>query len=164
MITLGRVNGRISDRAKIWTPNFQLQYLLQLYAKNTICWDIPLTLARACLIFTFALLVPHSDVTIFWWWVMNLLSENSCNRQNSVYLGYPQHCEQTAYGINHTKFSCVCKHLWSLSFSKLPHSLRLCGILKKPLDHKCLHISIVQYYLTSQLWVLEQFSGTLWMG
>ena len=86
---------------------------------------------------------------------MNLLSENSCNRQNSVYLGYPQHCEQTAYGINHTKFCCVCKHLWSLSFSKLPHSLRLCGILKKPLDHKCLHTSIVQYYLTSQLWCLN---------
>ena len=86
---------------------------------------------------------------------MNLLSENSCNRQNSVYPGYPQHCEQTAYGINHTKFCCVCKHLWSLSFSKLPHSLRLCCILKKPLDHKCLHTSIVQYYLTSQLWCLN---------
>ena len=28
------VNGRISDRAKIRTPNFQLQYLLQLYSKN----------------------------------------------------------------------------------------------------------------------------------
>ena len=45
--------------------------------------------------------------------------------------------------------------LWSLSFSKLPHSLRLCCILKKPLDHKCLHTSIVQYYLTSQLWCLN---------
>ena len=29
-----RVNGQISDRAKIQTPNFQLQYLLQLYSKN----------------------------------------------------------------------------------------------------------------------------------
>ena len=30
----GRVNGRISDSAEIRTPNFQLQYLLQLYSKN----------------------------------------------------------------------------------------------------------------------------------
>ena len=30
----GRVNGRISDRVEIRTPNFQLQYLLQLYSKN----------------------------------------------------------------------------------------------------------------------------------
>ena len=29
-----RVNGQISDRAEIRTPNFQLQYLLQLYSKN----------------------------------------------------------------------------------------------------------------------------------
>ena len=27
-------NGRISDRAEIRTPNFQLQYLLQFYSKN----------------------------------------------------------------------------------------------------------------------------------
>ena len=27
-------NGRISDRAEIQAPNFQLQYLLQLYSKN----------------------------------------------------------------------------------------------------------------------------------
>ena len=32
-----RVNGRISDRAKIRTLNFQLQYLLQLYSKNGYC-------------------------------------------------------------------------------------------------------------------------------
>ena len=31
---VGRVNGRISDRAEIRTPNFQLQYLLQLYSKS----------------------------------------------------------------------------------------------------------------------------------
>ena len=31
-----RVNGQISDRAEIRTPNFQLQYLLQLYSKNLI--------------------------------------------------------------------------------------------------------------------------------
>ena len=29
-----RVNGQLSDRAKIRTLNFQLQYLLQLYSKN----------------------------------------------------------------------------------------------------------------------------------
>ena len=28
------INGRISDRDEIWTPNFQLQYLLQFYSKN----------------------------------------------------------------------------------------------------------------------------------
>ena len=31
---LGRVNGQILDRDEIWTPNFQLLYLFQLYSKN----------------------------------------------------------------------------------------------------------------------------------
>ena len=34
MFYVGRVNGQISHRAEIQTPNFQLQYLLQLYTKN----------------------------------------------------------------------------------------------------------------------------------
>ena len=33
-IGANRVNGRISDRAQIRTPFFELQYLLQLYSKN----------------------------------------------------------------------------------------------------------------------------------
>ena len=33
-LNCNRVNGRISDRAEIRTPNFKLQYILQLYSKN----------------------------------------------------------------------------------------------------------------------------------
>ena len=40
-----RVNSRISDRAEIRTPNFQLQYLLQLelYSKNLTIMLEPFT-------------------------------------------------------------------------------------------------------------------------
>ena len=61
---------------------------------------------------------------------------------------YSQLSEQTAYDINHTELCCVRKHLWSRCLSKIPHSLRSCVIFKKPLDHKYVHTSIVQYCLT----------------
>ena len=38
-----RVNGRISDMAETRTPNFQLQYLLQLYSKNLVIMLEPFT-------------------------------------------------------------------------------------------------------------------------
>ena len=67
--------------------------------------------------------------------------------QNLVCLCYPYLYDQATYGINHTELCCVCRCLWSRRFSKIPHSLRSCGIFKKPLDHKYLHTSIVQYCL-----------------
>ena len=38
---IGRVNDRIPDRAEIRTPNFQLQYLFQLYSKNLTTVLVP---------------------------------------------------------------------------------------------------------------------------
>ena len=68
-------------------------------------------------------------------------------RQSLVCLCYPYVYDQATYGINHTELCSVCRCLWSRRFSKISHSLRSCGIFKKPLDHKYLHTSIVQYCL-----------------
>ena len=125
----------------------------------TICRDIPLTLARACIIFVvctaYTTLWRHDLPWMLQWnsWFCHFFPHPNCYQkkllisQSLVCLCYPYVYDQATYGINHTELCCVCRCLWSRGFSKIPHSLRSCGIFKKPLDHKCLHTSIVQYCL-----------------
>ena len=137
-------------------------YYLQsagLKHRNTICRDIPLTLARACIIFVvctaYTTLWRHDFPWVLQWnsWFChffphpNYYQKTLLISQSLVCLCYPYLYDQATYGINHTELCCVCRYWWSRRFSKIPHSLRSCGIFKKPLDHNNLHTSIVQYCL-----------------
>ena len=87
----------------------------------------------------------------FFFLIRTTIKETLSISQSLVCLCYPYLYDQatSSYGINHTELCCACRYLWSRRFSKIPHSLRSCGIFNKlkPLDHKYLHTSIVQYCL-----------------
>ena len=49
--------------------------------------------------------------------------EKLLNRQNSVYLGYPYHCEQTTYGKAHAELCLVCTYTFViLALFKIYHT------------------------------------------
>ena len=97
------------------------------------------------------------DFVIFFL-IRTTIKKNLLRSQSLVCLCYPYLYDQATYGINHTELCCVCRYLWSRGFSKIPHSLCSCGIFQKPLDHKYLHTSIVQYCLYLHYYLCNIFS------
>ena len=108
----------------------------------TICRDIPLTLARACIIFV----VCTAYTTL---WRHDLPWMLQWNSWFCHFFPHPNYYQKTL--LISQSLVCLCSPYLYVHSIFVPHSLRSCGIFKKPLDHKYLHTSIVQYCLVPLL-------------